>query len=253
MRHQEAQKHTMEGRLEQATPPIMGSSSPTDFSSKDSESQDKPPMLKSKRRSRAQSSTSRKSISKSRLSSNHRIPVRRSRTLKRGAGYHALSDGDWPFLIAAYKKGAFDELLQTIRARFELPEVENLTNEEFRALFSEFFNLGEYVVLTAHCHAFKTIEDQVPVGLMELNREAHRMVPRLVWFPWASVRNQIEASIRFLDDKRKDHLILIYDNAKSHPFYVRMAQYGLLKRVGKIDGRLPFWANGDISVLWRTT
>ena len=210
-------------------------------------------MLKSKRRSRAQSSTSRKSISKSRLSSNHRIPVRRSRTLKRGAGYHALSDGDWPFLIAAYKKGVFDDVLKGMKERFDLPEIVELTNEEFRALFSEFFNLGEYVVLTAHCSAFKTIEDQVPVGLMELNREAHRMVPRLVWFPWASARNHLESLIKFLDEQRKENLILIYDGKKSHSFYVRMAQYGLLKRVGKIDGRLAFWEDGDISILWRTT
>ena len=79
------------------------------------------------------------------------------------------------------------------------------------------------------------------------------MVPRLVWFPWASVRNHLESSIKFLDEQRKENLILIYDNKKSHSFYVRMAQYGLLKRVGKIDGRLAFWEDGDISILWRTT
>lgn len=164
-----------------------------------------------------------------------------------------MSDGDWPFLIAAYKKGAFAETLKIIRAQFNLPEVEELTNDEFRALFSAFFDLGEFYVLTAHSHAFKTIEDQVPVGLMELNREAHRMIPRLMWFPWASARNQLESLIKFLDDQRKDNLILIFDSPKSHSFYIRMAQYGLVKRVGPVSGPIPFWENGDISVLWRTT
>ncbi len=140
-----------------------------------------------------------------------------------------------------------------MRVRFDLPEVEELTNDEFRMLFTDFFGLGEYYVLTAHSTAFKTIEGEVPIGLMDVNRVEHRMFPCLIWFPWTSVRNMLEASIRFLDDQRKDHLILIFDDPKSHTFYVRMAQYGLLARGSKIDGRVPFWENGDISVLWRST
>ena len=193
---------------------------------------------------------SRKSPSKSPRS--HRVPVRRSRTLKRGADYHLLSDGDWPFLIAAYKKGAFDDFLLGLQQTFDLPEIVELKNEEFRALFGEIFRTEEYYILTAKTSAFKSLDGQVPVGLVQTNPKDHRMIPRIMWFPWASPRNKIEATVRFLDDHRKEKLILIFDDEKSHQFFVRMAQYGILKRIGPASGPLPFWENGEKSVIWRT-
>ena len=194
--------------------------------------------------------TSRKSTSNSVRS--HRVPVRRSRTLKRGAGYHLLSDGDWPFLIAAYKKGTFDNVLLGLQQTHDLPEIEELTNEEFRALFTEFFREGEHYILTARTSAFKTLDGQVPVGLVDTNPDNHRMTPRVLWFPWASPRNRIEATVKFLDDHRKENLILIFDDEQSHRFFVRMAQYGILNRVGIASGRIPFWENGEKSVIWGT-
>jgi hypothetical protein len=163
-----------------------------------------------------------------------------------------LSDGDWPFLIAAYKKGAFDGVLRTLQRTYDLPEIVELTNEEFRALFTEFFRMGEHYILTARASAFKSLDGQVPVGLVDTNPEDHRMVPRVMWFPWASARNRIEATVKFLDDHRKEHLVLIYDDEKSHRFFIRMAQYGILKRIGPASGPIPFWENGEKSVLWRT-
>jgi len=163
-----------------------------------------------------------------------------------------LSDGDWPFLIAAYKKGAFDEILSRLQRSHDLPEIVDLTNEEFRDLFHEFFRLGVHYILTARTSAFKTLDGQVPVGLVDANPEDHRMVPRVMWFPWASPRNKIEPTVRFLDDHRKEHLVLIYDDESSHRFFVRMAQYGILKRIGPASGPLPFWENGEQSVIWRT-
>ena len=163
-----------------------------------------------------------------------------------------MNEDDWPFLIAAYKKGAFDDVLKMLQRTLDLPEIEELTNEEFRALFTELFRTGEYAVLTAMASAFRKMDAQVPVGLVDLNSEGHRMVPRVMWFPWASPRNKIEATVKFLDDHRKDRLVLIYDNEKSHLFFVRMARYGLLKRIGPASAEIPFWENGEQSIAWRT-
>lgn len=163
-----------------------------------------------------------------------------------------MSDGDWPFLIAAYKKGAFDEVLRGLQRTFDLPEIVELTNEEFRVLFTEFFRGREHYILTARASAFKTMDGQVPVALVDTNPEDHRMVLRVMWFPWASPRNRIEATVRFLDDHRKERLILIFDDEKSHRFFIRMAQYGILKRIGPASGPIPFWENGEKSVIWRT-
>ncbi|KKL53557.1 hypothetical protein LCGC14_2274250 [marine sediment metagenome] len=153
------------------------------------------------------------------------------------------------FLHVAYRKGSLDGLIADIAARFSLPEIEDLSKGELRAILSEFLELAEFYTFTARTSAFKKIDGDVPIGLLGADREDHRIWPHMIWFAWASPRNKLECALRFITDMRTDNIIYVWDRDEDHMFWVRMAQYGVLRIVGKSEGH---WTDGATSVLWRS-
>lgn len=180
----------------------------------------------------------------------HRIPVSRTRTLKRGCSFRRTDVAlDIDFFYVAYKTGALDEMLTDIATRFALPLTEELTKAELRVIVSDFITLGEFYTFTGKTTAFQSIDGDVPLGFLGADRDDHKLWPHIVWFSWATPRNKIECALKFITDMRTDNIIYVFDQPEDHLFWVRMAQYGVFRRIGKSEDH---WTDGGTSVIWRS-
>lgn len=56
----------------------------------------------------------------------------------------------------------------------------------------------------------------------------------MVWFPWATKRNVLTAAVNFVNALRDDLLILEFARQKDVPFFERLTEYGLMRRVGVV-------------------
>lgn len=56
----------------------------------------------------------------------------------------------------------------------------------------------------------------------------------MTWFPWASKRNVIECSLKFLRDI--DLYVVGYSSTDDKDFFVHLCKYGVIRRVGTLYG-----------------
>lgn len=56
----------------------------------------------------------------------------------------------------------------------------------------------------------------------------------MLWFPWASKRNILEASIIFFHEMRKQAVVLEFAQKKDEAFFSHIASYGIMRRVGHV-------------------
>ena len=61
----------------------------------------------------------------------------------------------------------------------------------------------------------------------------------MLWFPWASKRNILEASIIFFHEIRKQAVVLEFARKKDEAFFAHIASYGLMRRVGHVHDIYP--------------
>tara|TARA_R110002020_G_scaffold333976_1_gene549358 strand:- start:642 stop:1025 length:384 start_codon:yes stop_codon:yes gene_type:complete len=81
-----------------------------------------------------------------------------------------------------------------------------------------------------------SIADEKPVGLgffVQMNEKLFDL--HAVWFPWASPREILTATARFLNDQRNEKSILITSEDKTRANFIHMCKYGLLRLVGKVE------------------
>jgi len=145
-----------------------------------------------------------------------------------------MTADDIRWLYAAYKKGAFGNEFG-----------DDLDSETFPAAFYERIPDGAGVwVLFA-----PTIRDDAPVGVAIGLRGhwEHHVWPHVVWFPWASARNKLEATVLFLNVQRREYKMIIAPTFEDKDFFVRVCRYGVLRRVGTSYN----WSSED-AVLFET-
>ncbi len=123
------------------------------------------------------------------------------------------------WLYVAYVKGAFKapEGMSPL-------EFDEWMGASLRAMF------GMVYALTAPFDG----EDR-PVGLVAAHEKDHRIEPHVIWFPWATPRNKIECSVKFLHSMRFTNVIVIYTPKEDRRFYDHLLRYGMMKVVGPID------------------
>lgn len=86
----------------------------------------------------------------------------------------------------------------------------------------------------------------MPVGFVAVTADGeipHVVYPHVEWFPWATVRNRIEAAIGFINALRRDFLLLIRVKQDVAKFYEHITKYGILQ----VMGRLPCFYAYDLS------
>jgi len=79
----------------------------------------------------------------------------------------------------------------------------------------------------------------IPVGIFYgLSAGVFIHMGDVTWFPWASSRNKIETMVNFFDKIRHNSLLLFYSSQADKDFYVHIARYGVIRRIGNIHGLL---------------
>lgn len=150
------------------------------------------------------------------------------RTLRRRTSFHPIEDADIKYAWAAHKKGA----LRSLGSHFE----QEFTPESFKAAFVDevLKNYSAGWTLSA-----ETAQGFMPVGIV-LGFYSHpnpalspfMNIGDMLWFPWASARNRIEAAVGFFNAIRKEIPMMEYANEEAKPFFEMIAQHGIMRRVG---------------------
>lgn len=81
------------------------------------------------------------------------------------------------------------------------------------------------------------IETDKPIGaVFGIACGPFTVIVDMIWFPWATKRNRIEGAIAGINWVRKKMTCLLYCEEKDKDYYVHIAKYGILRRIGKIEG-----------------
>lgn len=136
------------------------------------------------------------------------------------------------FIYAAYKEGAFDDLI-----------MRDLPPETFAARIEALMGSVEYDWI---------LEDDKPFGLV-LGRSimAGRGVECQVdWFPWASPRNRIEGMAIFLREIPKQLKVMFFSDDESKPFWQRFCRYRMIRNGCQI---VNYFSGGKHAHMYYTT
>ena len=158
---------------------------------------------------------------------NKGIPLKR--TLRRNPSFRVfgVNDADDPirrdigWLWAAYQHGGIDDI--------GIPE--GLDKDEFDALARQ--------ALERFDEAF-VMEAGKPVGIMTARLEQRedgpdKMEPHAHWFPWASAREKLEATVKFIAGM-DGFKVLVWAKPQAKTFFNHVCKRGILQRVGTVPG-----------------
>lgn len=132
-----------------------------------------------------------------------------------------LDTPDIKYLWAAYKTGGFPNIQQ------------GMTMLEFKQA-SEAQLLSYDVALLLSAYNGGAVR---PVGMILGYLSGHRMEPHATWFPWATARNKLETIVHFINESRRNYLVLVYAWGENQKFFIHLGKYGILKQVALI----PHW------------
>lgn len=154
--------------------------------------------------------------------------------VKRDIRFKVLEEEDLKWLWAAYKRGAFKWLPSDMDGQVFKDRALKLL-----ATVSEAF------VAYAPGH----LDDQ-PVGLISLAIDQHdNYEVHVEWFPWATARNKIEVTAKFLREVGRYKNLVVYSEVKNKRFFERMMDYGILRRVGHVSN---FFRGGDQAIMFQS-
>lgn len=73
--------------------------------------------------------------------------------------------------------------------------------------------------------------------------------PGVQWFPWATPRNQIEATAVFLKEISKVHKLMVFADESAVRFWGKFCQYRMIRRGCKV---LDYFSTGEHAMLYYT-
>lgn len=150
---------------------------------------------------------------------------RLKRTLKRAVDFRPIEDADLRYTFAAYKKGALSSMGE--------PFADTLMNaDEFKATFETFVLERYHAAWTLFAMTRKGF---IPAGIVfAVNAPGapYMIVNGMVWFPWASCRNVVEAIVNFLNGVRKQFPLMFYAAPEHKKVYEVCAMHGIIRRIG---------------------
>jgi hypothetical protein len=152
---------------------------------------------------------------------------------------HHLEDADLKFVWAAYRLGALTSLAPV----FERP---GMKSQEFAEVFVDHLlaNFTDAWIAEA-----ETLEGFKPAGLIIVwTRGRVIEIGDMVWFPWASARNTLESVVKFMDQLRRDFVVLEFARIEDKKFFERVAAHGVMRKIGHAHSIYP---NGP-AVLFET-
>jgi hypothetical protein len=155
---------------------------------------------------------------------------RLKKTLSRKLDYRPIEQEDIKYLWAAYKKGA----LASMGAEWGDP-----------TLNADDFTLSFKAEVMANYAAAWTLFAGTPKGFLPVGVvlaffshpnprfSPFMIVGDMIWFPWASRRNRVEAAVHFFSKVRKEHALVTYAHgAETKRFFEMIAKHGVIQRIG---------------------
>lgn len=136
---------------------------------------------------------------------------------------------DEKYVWAAYRKGALASLGPAF-VDGEMPAA------EFKQAF-------EAEILQTYDAAWTLFAETAggyrPVGFVlghwpmrNVDHAPFMIVGDMIWFPWASARNRITASVNFFNVMRDQIPMMDYAQQKDREFWVVMCRHGIMRQVG---------------------
>lgn len=88
-----------------------------------------------------------------------------------------------------------------------------------------------------------------PVGLILGKEVGTGIEPFVEWFPWATPRNQLEATAVFLKEVSKQFKIFVFAPEDANRFWTRFIQYGMIRRGCRV---IDYFSRGEHAILFYT-
>jgi hypothetical protein len=159
-------------------------------------------------------------LSKSGSNSKRRQKYRLYRTLKRKPRFRNFQDNDIKYLWAAYKLQIDDK---------------DITPEAFQYVTLETIDTTyDYAWIL---EAPTKTHDIFPVGIIfGVKNNTFVNISDIEWFPWASKRNIVEASLHFAAKVREQETVTIAVKMKDKNTMEHFTKYGIITRIGTLKG-----------------
>ena len=117
-------------------------------------------------------------------------------------------------------------------------KTEGLTPEKFKEAFG--------LAVVANYDFGWTMLAPDPVGLIfafqahkNTDRSPFLIIGDMVWFPWSSARQRIEAAVNFFNEARKEVAFMEYARKEDKKFFEMIAKHGIMRRIGTSHNIYP--------------
>lgn len=140
------------------------------------------------------------------------------------------------WLWAAYRMGLWRELMDV-----------GLTQSAFSDRMTEIISTANYDwIMEARGE-----EGNRPVGLIMATSLANgrAIEPFVEWFPWATTRNQVEATAVFLKVVSKRFKIFVFAHESAGPFWEKFIRHRMIRRGCKV---IDHFARGEHATMYYT-
>lgn len=138
---------------------------------------------------------------------------------------------------AAYRRGSLEDIKQGLSA------------EEFKIAAFKYINAVRYEIDGVRQGDLWAVVMDIPIGVVGVHFDGNVAFPHVSWFPEASPRNKVEAGVMFIDQLKKEYLVLITGPEGNAPYWRHLAKYGLLRGVGKIR---DFYGKGEGAMMFQS-
>lgn len=144
---------------------------------------------------------------------------------------HLLDEPHIKYIWAAYRRGALNEFAPVF-------ETEGLKPQEFSEAFMAHVaaNFQEaWVIETETTEGFK------PAGfIVAWTRGRVVEIAEMIWFSWATGRNVFEAVVHFMEQARRDGLVVFeYARFEDKRFFERVCSLGVMRKIGHSHSLYP--------------
>lgn len=137
--------------------------------------------------------------------------------------FEALTDDHAKFAYVAYKAGAFERAFED-----DLEPMDFAL--KWSATASRLLETGTEIIVARA----ETAKGDRPVGFFTIDANYEMAWPHVYWLPWASDRNKLEVTAKFLQELKKDVMALIIADPQFVKWFRHLARYGLLRQIGTL-------------------
>lgn len=149
------------------------------------------------------------------------------RTLYRGVNVRIITDADWEYIWADYKKGN----MEFLNNAYEMPK--DVESEDFRKeVETRMFAVGFNAAWIIHGHSWRRKKE--PLGFVIARIDGHRMDSHIHYFYFATKRNKLEGTVKFIQEMRQLYTIIAHVRPEDERFFEHLCRYGIGRKVGVI-------------------